>query len=72
MIDGLLRTAREVLLDSVIDTGKRSFGNGSAECLSALLDEGLELCDVRSGSNDTPHGYFNLRSAMKAAISVWY
>lgn len=71
-INGFLRIMREVLLDGVIDTGERSFGNSGAESLGALRDEGLELLNVRSGSNDTSHECFDLRPDMKPVISAWY
>jgi len=36
-IDGFLRITREVLLDGVINTGKRSLGDCGAEDIGALL-----------------------------------
>jgi hypothetical protein len=65
-----MRIARDVLLDCVIDTGKRPLGDTGAESLGTLLDEGLELRDVSPGSNDAPHRCFDLISAMKAVISA--
>ena len=70
VVKGFLRIASKVLFDGVIDACKSPLRNSGTEGLGALLDEGLELRDVRSGSNDAPHGCLDLRSAMKAAISA--